>query len=39
LEVLEMKKALKYLLESKSTDYEQYQTCFRSMAGDLGKGN
>ena len=29
-EVLEMKKALKYLLETKSSDYEQYRSCFKS---------
>lgn len=28
-DVLEMKKALKYLLENKGTDYEQYRSCLK----------
>jgi hypothetical protein len=35
-EVLEMKKALKYLLETKSSDYEQYRSCFKSFNSEHG---
>ena len=41
-DVIEMKRALRYLLESKSSDYEQYKSCFKSytnehMSSTLGR--
>ena len=30
-----MKKALKYLLESKGSDYNEYKSCFKSFTNEL----
>ena len=38
-DVLEMKRALKYLLQTKGSDYQQYRSCFKTYTNEnLGGG-